>query len=106
MKSSVRLGVALAAFALAGCQAAEPMTFHFKWHEGDAGFKWFAECLGEHPHGTNLKGRIEIVDRATAKRMARRGPNAKIEDEDLAGLRCIPPVEVDPLEASSELPAT
>ena len=42
------------------------MTFHFKWHEGDAGFKWFAECLGEHPHGTNLKGRIEIVDRAVA----------------------------------------
>ena len=96
MKSSVRLGVALAAFALAGCQAVEPMTFHFKWHEGDAGFKWFAECLGEHPQGTNLKGRIEIVDRATAKRMARRGPNAKIEEEDLGGLRCIPPVEVDP----------
>ena len=106
MKSSVRLGAAFATFALAGCQAAEQMTFHFKWHEGDAGFKWFAECLGEHAHGTNLKGRIEIVDRATAKRMAQRGPDAKIEDEDLAGLRCIPPVEVDPPEASSELPAT
>ena len=94
-RRAVVFGALLAGFALAGCQAKEPLTFQFKWYEDEAGYKWLADCAGEHPPGTNVKGRIEIVDRATAKRLAQRGPNAELEEEDLAGLRCIPPEEID-----------
>lgn len=87
------LGVILAASVLGGCQSTEPVTFHFKWFEGEAGFKWFADCVGDPSPGKSGRGRIEIVDRATARRLARRGPNAELKEADLAGLRCIPPAE-------------
>lgn len=104
MRLSICLGVILAASTLGGCQSAEPLTFNFKWFEGEAGFKWFTDCVGDSTPGTSGRGRIKIVDRATAKRLARRGPDAELTEEDLAGLRCFPPDETSEKGTEGERP--
>lgn len=93
MRLRVLVG-AVAVAALGGCQTGEPITFQFKWFENDPAYSWFAECHGEPPRdGAKYSGRIEIVDKKLARRLARMESWDKLTAEDLKGMRCVPPEE-------------
>lgn len=81
----------VAVAALGGCTTSEPLTFHFKWFEDDPAYSWFSECHGEPPQdGAKYRGRIEIIDKRLARRLARMESWDKLTAEDLKGMRCVP----------------
>ena len=68
---SVIRGVSLVALIVAGgCRSmpSEPITFDFKWFEGEPAYAWLTECLGDDY-----------------------GPGDTLTTEDLEGMSCVPP---------------